>query len=62
MTVVTLEDGTELLMNPILFDVKGGVENSLRGSGMVEGARVGSGYISWGYQSLGAGLLITVTP
>ena len=62
MTKVTFEDGSEIVANPILFRVLGGVENSAHGSGMVEGVRAGSGWIGWDYQNVSGTLVIRVTP
>jgi hypothetical protein len=55
----------EVLVNPILLEFccpSGVVENSLRGSGMVEGVRAGTGVVSWSYRNVGGSLTITVTP
>jgi len=62
MASVTFDDGSEVLMNPVLFDVRGGIENSPRGSGMIVAARPGGGWISWSYQMIAASLTITIAP
>ena len=62
MASVTFDDGTEILMNPVLFDRAGGVENSARGSGMIVAARAGGGWISWSHQGVYASLTIAIPP
>jgi hypothetical protein len=59
---VVFADGSVSSINPILFEARGGVRNSLRGSGTIEGVAVGSGFISWSYHGVAAGLTITITP
>ena len=60
--LVSFDDGSEVVMNPILFEVRGAIRNSARGTGMIEGWAAGSGPIWWSYQNVSAGLTITVTP
>jgi hypothetical protein len=59
--IVSFDDGSEIPMNPILFEVRGAIRNSARGTGMIEGWAPGSGPVWWTYQNVTAGLTITVT-
>ena len=62
MALVTFEDGSTVTMKPILLDVRGTIQNSRQGSGMVEGYREGGGPAWWTYQGVTGGLVFTVTP
>jgi hypothetical protein len=62
MALVTFEDGSSVTMKPILLDVRGTIQNSRQGSGMVEGYREGGGPAWWTYQGVTGGLVFTVTP
>jgi hypothetical protein len=62
MALVTFEDGSAVTMKPILLDVRGTIQNSRQGSGMIEGFREGGGPAWWSYQGVTGGLVFTVTP
>jgi hypothetical protein len=62
IAVVSFDDGSQVPMNPVLFDVHGTIQNSLRGSRMIEAMRPGGGPVWWTYQRVTGSLTITVSP
>jgi hypothetical protein len=60
--LVVFDDGSEVPMTPILFEVRGTIQNSPQGTGMIEAMRPGGGPVWWTYQNVTGGLTITVPP